>query len=71
MLAGRRTRSPQAIEAGRSRFESDLPGLPQEALDLRAPRAPTAAVSEALVRLADETRAAALARMRHHDAAST
>ena len=68
---GRRTRPPQVIEAGLSRFESDLAGLPETALDLRTPRAPTARVSEALSRLGDETRAAALARVRPHDPAST
>jgi nicotinate phosphoribosyltransferase len=71
LRAGRRTRSPQSIDAARSRFESDLAGLPDAALDLRTPRAPTVRVSEALTRLADETRASALARLRHHNAAST
>ena len=54
-----------------ARFEADLAGLPAVALDLRTPRAPTAGVSEALSRLEDESRAAALARVRRHDAAST
>lgn len=71
LRAGRRTRSPQVLDAGRSRFESDLPGLPPAALDLRNPHAPTATVSDALTRLADESRTAALARLRNHDAAST
>ena len=71
LRAGLTTRSPQLLDEGRARFEADLAGLPAVALDLRTPRAPTAGVSEALSRLEDESRAAALARVRRHDAAST
>lgn len=69
--AGRRTRPPKPLDECRARFEADLAGLPAAALDLRTPRAPTARVSEALSRLGDESRAAALARVWPHDAAST
>ena len=71
LRAGRRTRPPKLLDEGRARFEADVAGLPAAALDLRTPRAPTAKVSEALSRLGDESRAAALARVRPHDAAST
>lgn len=71
LRAGRRTQSAQLLDEGRARFEADLAGLPAAALDLRTPIAPTAKVSEALSRLGTQSRAAALARLRPHDAAST
>jgi nicotinate phosphoribosyltransferase len=71
MRDGTRTRPAPTLEDARRRFESDLAGLPGAARSLRAPTPPSARPSAALLHLAEETRAEALARVRDRDAAAT
>jgi nicotinate phosphoribosyltransferase len=71
MRDGGRTRRAPTLEEARRRFEADLESLPEAARSLRAPTPPSARPSAALLRLAEETRAEALARIRHRDAAAT
>jgi nicotinate phosphoribosyltransferase len=63
MAGGRRLEPPEPLERARRRFEADLARLPDEALDLRVPRAPQPELSEALRRLGEETRRELSARL--------
>jgi len=49
-----------AVVAARARFEADLAGMPEDARDVRAPRAPVARLSDRLQALAVEARTAVL-----------
>jgi nicotinate phosphoribosyltransferase len=60
MTNGRRTGSRPTLAESRARFQSDLALLPASARDLRAPKAPTARSSSALLRMSAETRRALL-----------
>jgi nicotinate phosphoribosyltransferase len=68
MRDGRRIREPGGFENARDAFERGLEWLPAPARRLIEPEAPVATVSLALRKVADETRAGALARLRRHDA---
>lgn len=56
MLDGRRTSPPPSLAACRQRFETDLAWLPEAALDLQHPTAPTARTSAHLEQLAARAR---------------
>jgi nicotinate phosphoribosyltransferase len=57
MVGGRRLGPPDALEAARMRFESDVDALPEAARRIEDPRPPAVRVSEALHRLTEEVRA--------------
>jgi nicotinate phosphoribosyltransferase len=55
---GKRISEPDTIDAARERLARDLDDLPQSALDLRRPTAPSVVVSDHLARLTEHTRRA-------------
>jgi nicotinate phosphoribosyltransferase len=57
MRGGRRLRPPDALEAARTRFTSDVEALPEAARRIEDPAPPAVRVSEALLRLTEQVRA--------------
>jgi nicotinate phosphoribosyltransferase len=62
MLKGRRTGPPRNLETARHLFETDLARLPEPARRIANPQPLEPALSDALTRLTQETRAEAIRR---------